>query len=125
MRGNGEYVAYIDYVLAGMQRAGAVVLEEEQFALRAFRDRAVLPSDKLVSFFMSEDNAQLLLNTVRPVNRWVHIIDERATVDGKAYQGRIEYCKRFDVRHAVLTYTNPVHVQQIVDVNVGFTVMPC
>jgi hypothetical protein len=125
MRGDGRYVTYIDYVLAGMQRAGAVVLEEEQFALRAFRDRAVLPSDKLVSFFMSEDNAKLLLNTVRPENRWVHVIDERATSDGRAYQGRIEYCKRFDVRHAVLTYTNPVHVQQILDVNIGFTVMPC
>lgn len=117
--------AYYDHIIAGMMKAGGVVMEEQQFALHALRDHNVKLTDKVVGFFMTDENSQLLYSTVRPENRWMHVIDERATSEGKAYQGRIEYCKKHDVRHAVVTYPNVRYVQQLLDANIGFTVMPC
>lgn len=116
-----EYFAYFDYVLAAFARVGAVVVEEAVFLQRT----SIGTDDKLVGFFINDHNVERVFAYARPENRWTYATDERATPDGAAYHGRIEFCHRLNVRRMVVTYQNERHLRCLREAGIGYVVMPC
>lgn len=114
-----------EYMLAGLKEAGAVVLEEREFALLAHRDRRVHSVDKVINYCISAENVDLIFSAVVQQNRWTHVIDTKVKPDSTgAYAGCIERCKRHNVPNVIVTYDNPQHRQVLSSAGVRSVCMP-
>jgi len=115
-----------EYLAAGLQYAGAVVLEERNFILLAHRDHRVQRTDRVINFFCTDENAHLVYGAVDPQYRWTYLIDERAALDGTdGYGARIRnHFPRFDVTHAIITYPSARHVENLTRASIKCAVMP-
>lgn len=120
--GLANYIAYHDYVLAAFARIGAIIVDEATF----LRQPSMLgPDDKLVGFFLNDHNAARVFSYAKPENRWSYVIDERATPDGRAYHGRIEFCQRVGARRMIVVYQNERHLRCLRESGIDFIVFPC
>jgi hypothetical protein len=114
-----------EYLVAGLKEAGAVIIGEPEFALLAHRDKRVAPTDKVVGFFNTSENAKLLFSAVHPRNRWTYVIDTKVNPDGTgAYAGRIAYCQEHSISHAVVTYVGARDLQQLALAGISYLGMP-
>lgn len=115
----------VEQPLAALQEHGVVVLDEKDFHQLAYQERLVRPTDQVINFFVSEENAEAIYNVVAPENRWCWLIDERATPDGSnAYELRLKHFKQHQVSRAVVVYANPRHLSTLTKAGISYVQMP-
>lgn len=113
---------YYDFVIAGMQRAGAIAVEEAEFL-----QRSVDRNDIVIGFFVTNEMSKHVYGRVHPEHRWMFLVDTKINDDDGtgAYQGKIEYAHERGIRNALITYPIAPYTRRLHKAGISTVVMPC